>query len=436
MRIALVAMSGIRVCDADLLRLGFSLPGFVERGRTIASLPSLALLTLAGMTPREHEVDYIEVRDLPPAGDPLPDGHDLVAISTFSAQVLEAYDLADRYRTAGVPVVIGGPHVSVLPDEAAEHADSVVIGEGEPVWERLLADLDAGRLQPRYGSLRGDFDLSESPMPAFELLDVSSYNRLTVQTSRGCPHQCEFCAGSLLFSPRYKQKPVARVLAEIDRILELWPKPFIEFADDNSLVNRQWWRELLPELERRKVRWFTETDLSVADDDDLLDRMRESGCAQVLIGLESPVPEGLSGLELRNDWKAKRWSQSREAVRRIQSHGITVNGCFILGLDGHGTEIFDHVLEFVEDSGLYDVQITMQTAFPGTPLYARLKRAGRILEDGRWDRCTLFDVNCAPEGMSAHDLVAGFRRLVVQLYGEQATRRRRARFHEQSRCGR
>ena len=131
------------------------------------------------------------------------------------------------------------------------------------------------------------------PMPAYELLEVEKYNRLTVQTSRGCPFQCEFCRSSVLLTSRYKQKPVARVLAEIDRIRQLWRRPFIEFADDNAFVNHRYWKELLPVLKRRHVRWFAETDLSIHEDDELLDLMRQSGCAEVLIGFESPGEWGL-----------------------------------------------------------------------------------------------------------------------------------------------
>ena len=183
-------------------------------------------------------------------------------------------------------------------------------------------------------------------MPAYEMLEPSKYNRLIVQTSRGCPLRCEFCASSILLTRGYKQKPIEKVLAEIDRIRALWRRPFIEFADDNAFVNRRYWKQLLPELKKRKIRWFAETDLSVHEDAELLRLMRESGCAEVLIGFESPGESGLRGLELKRDWKLKRWRESSEAVRRIQSFGIRVNGCFILGLDGQGPEIFDEVLEF------------------------------------------------------------------------------------------
>ena len=126
----------------------------------------------------------------------------------------------------------------------------------------------------------------------------------------------------------------AKVLAEIDRIREFWRRPFIEFADDNAFVNHGYWKELLPELKTRKVRWFAETDLSVHEDDELLDLMRESGCAEVLIGFESPGRVGPRGVELKSDWKRKHWQDAKEAIARIQAHGIRVNACFILGLDG------------------------------------------------------------------------------------------------------
>jgi radical SAM superfamily enzyme YgiQ (UPF0313 family) len=427
MRIGLIAMSGVRACDPELVKLGMTLPGFVERGKTIASLPSLGLLTLAGMTPAEHECVYLEVEDVRqlPA---LPEGLDLVAISSFSAQIGEAYELAGRFRRRGVPVVIGGLHATALPDEAAGHAGTAAVGEGEACWPEILRDADRGTLERVYRSA-GQFDMRQAPMPAFELLDIDKYNRLTVQTSRGCPLHCEFCASSILLTPRYKQKPVQKVLAEIDRIRDLWRRPFIEFADDNALVNKRYWKQLLADLRARKVRWFAETDLSVQEDEELLALMRDSGCAQVLIGFESPVESGLEGLELRRDWKRKHWPEYARAVARIQSHGIRVNGCFILGLDGHTPEIFDAVYDFAQRSELYDVQITVATPFPGTPFYERLRREGRLLREAAWERCTLFDVNYRPDGMSVEELRSGFYELAKRLYADDITKWRRENFN-------
>lgn len=427
MRLGLIAMSGLRAHNAELTQLGLTLPGFVERNKTIASLPSLGLLTLAGLTPDEVHLDYVEVEDLN-ALDGLPGDYDVVAISSFSAQMKEAYELADRFRAAGVTVILGGLHVTAMPDEAQKHADSIVIGEGEPVWPQVVTDLQKKRLQPRYDARGAPFNLGSSPMPRFELLDPDRYNRITVQTQRGCPFDCEFCAASIRLSPVYRVKPVERVIAEIRRIKEIWPHPFIELADDNTFVNKKHAKKMLRALAREDVRWFTESDISIARDNELLALMRDSGCAQVLIGLESTSAAGLDGIEQKSDWKAKQLSSHARDIDRIQSYGISVNGCFILGLDGTGPESFEQVRDFVHESGLHEVQITIQTAFPSTPLYARLQREGRILKDNAWELCTLFDVNFQPEGMSVQELESKFVWLAKELYSAESTKARRSAF--------
>jgi radical SAM superfamily enzyme YgiQ (UPF0313 family) len=216
-------------------------------------------------------------------------------------------------------------------------------------------------------------------------------------------------------------------------VRERWDRPFIEFADDNSFVLRPHYRRLLSALEPEGIHWFTECDVSVADDEAMLDLMRESGCRQVLIGLESPVASGLDGVELRRNWKLGRLPDYAAAVQRIQSRGITVNGCFVLGLDGHGPEIFDQVYEFVDRTGLYEVQITVMTAFPGTPLYRRLKQEGRILQDGAWNLCSLFDVNFVPTGMSPEALQQGLIDLAARIYDAEFVRERRQRFFRELR---
>jgi len=427
MKIGLIAVSGVGAVDQELLRIGLTLPGFVERSKAVASLPSLGLLTLAGMVPAGHECRYHEIEDIHAMRE-LPDGFDLVAISSFTARIGEAYALADRYRARGIPVVMGGLHVTALPEEAARHADASVVGEGEASWPRVLPDAARGRVAGIYRP-QGEVDLTRAPMPAFELLDPARYDRVTVQASRGCPFRCEFCASSVLLTARYKQKPVDRVLEEIDRIREIWRRPFIEFADDNALVDKRYWKRLLSQLRGRKIRWFAETDLSVHEDRELLDLMRESGCTEVLIGFESPNDTGLRGLEMKSDWKHRQWTRYREAIARIQSHGIRVNGCFVLGLDGQGPDIFDQVYRFAEESELFDVQVTLQTPFPGTPLYRRLQAENRLLREDAWEACSLFDVNFLPKAMPPEELTLGFRRLVERLYAEDLTRWRRENFN-------
>jgi radical SAM superfamily enzyme YgiQ (UPF0313 family) len=430
MKIGLLAMSGIRAHDPALVELGLTMPGVLERGRLVASLPSLGLLYLAACTPAGHDVHYFEAEadhKVPPEVFDC----DLVAINTFSAQAFEAYAVADRLRQAGIVVAIGGLHVSVLPEEACAHAEHVIVGEGENVWSAVVKAVASGAAPRTWNA--ADFppvDVRRLPVPRYDLLAGRPYNRFPVQTTRGCPWRCDFCASNVMLRQSYRKRPVEAVIRDIRAVMRLSRRPFIEFADDNTFVDKAWGKDLCRELIPLRVKWFTETDITVADDPELLQLMREARCRQVLIGLESPDHSALEGIELRANFKARRAPDAMEAVRRIQEHGITVNGCFILGLDRHTPDIFEQVYDFAMRAPLYDVQITVLTPFPGTPLYDRLLAEGRILQPGRWDLCTLFDVNYQPLNMSVEDLRSGLYWLTERLYSETCLRKRRLPFFD------
>ena len=428
MKIGLIAMSGVRAHNEELTKIGLNLPGFVERNKVIASLPSLSLLTLAALTPEHFEQDYIEIEDFQNGND-LPDDFNLVAISSYSAQIDQAYEVAKHYQNMNIPVVMGGLHVTALPKEAIKYCSTVVIGEGEPLWPKVLADFEKGEMEKFYVQKSpGDYDLNESPVPRFDLLDPDKYNRITVQTSRGCPWKCEFCASSILLSNRYKLKPVAKVLEDIHAIKNMWDRPFIEFADDNSFVNHNHSKELCRALIKEKLAWFTETDISVAQDIGLLGLLRDSGCKQILIGLESPSVASLDGIELNANWKLKQRDLYLESIAKIQSFGITVNGCFVFGSDGDTSNSFYDVHSFIKESGSYEVQITYLTPFPGTPLYQRLKKEKRLIKEKAWELTTLFDPNIIPKNMTLNELNAGFLELGTKIYSSKETNIRRKNF--------
>ena len=428
MKIGLVAIAGVKLQTRKFIDLGITLPQFVNRGRVIAQLPSLALLTIAGATPEGVELEYVEVDDVASfAAEPRLD-FDFVALSTYTARAFDAYLVADAYRARGVPVVFGGLHATVQPEEVALHADAVVVGEAEALWPEVVRDFQRGGcagLKKFYREAApGKLRLDAKPLPRFDLLAgpaaerapddprasgqlnrLGPYNRITVQTTRGCPLDCEFCAASRLYGG-YRIKPVERVLEEIDAVRALWRRPFIEFADDNTFVNKRWSKQLLRELAGRHIRYFSESDVAVADDEELLDLLYPSGCRQLLIGFESPRLASLDGLD-RVNWKAGRLPHYLEAIEKIQSRGVSVCGCFIVGLDSDTAGIFDEVREFVARARLLEVQITILTPFPGTRLYDRLAAEERLLYPGAWDRCTLFDVNFRPRGMSVDELEEG-----------------------------
>jgi len=428
-RILFVATSGVRVVDQELLDLGLTLPGFVERSRAIASLPSLGLLTLADCTPPDWQMDYREFDQQNPEAfsrQVLEDGFDLVAISTLSARAHETFQLADLLRREGIAVVIGGLHASALPHETKVHADAVIIGEGEPVWGQVLEDFRDGQLRPFYRAEAADRVFDRHVIPRFDLLDPKHYDRLTLQTTRGCPIGCSFCGASRLISP-YRKKAQSQIRSELEAILAIWPRPFIELADDNTFLDKTWSRDLARTLGDYPAKWFTETDISFADDPELLELCAAAGCRQVLIGLESGSRQSLLHAD-RSGWKERRRDNYRDSVSRIQSAGISVNGCFVLGFDGETPHIFEETLELIDSLNLAEAQITLLTPFPGTALTRTLEAEGRLFQPVDWSCCTLFDLMFEPSDMTAQELRSGFRWLMQEVYSDPRVKRRNQTF--------
>jgi radical SAM superfamily enzyme YgiQ (UPF0313 family) len=429
----LISMSGVRVYNKKLLSLGLTLPGFVERSKVIASLPSLGLLTLAAHSPQNWEIVYIEIdtyneTDIDEIISLKPE---IIAFSSLTARINETYLLASVFRKSGITVVIGGLHVSALPEEAKNHADVVIQGEGEFIWEAMLKDFEKKQLRKVYSSLSENeyvFQLSSSRTPKYELLDISKYNRLTIQTTRGCPLHCSFCAASRTISS-YKKKPINHIENELNKILEIWERPFIELADDNTFVDKTWSKELLRLFGKHKIKWFTETDISIAYDNELLDLLESANCVQVLIGFESTKASGLNGIDKAN-WKFRQFDNYLRAIEKIQSHGISVNGCFILGLDTDTNESFACTEQFIKDSGLSEAQITLLTPFPGTGLYNQLKTENRLLKENYWDKCTLFDVNFVPKNFTVEELEDKFQELMTNVYSETNVKERKGKFRD------
>ncbi len=429
----LISMSGVRVYNQKLLELGLTLPGFVDRSKVIASLPSLGLLTLAAHTPDHWEIHYRELddyneNDLDEITDLKPD---IVAFSSLTARINETYALSDKFRNIGITTVIGGLHASALPEESRQFATSVIQGEGEIIWETLLRDFENNRLKNLYSSLKDSsyvFHLTESKVPKYELLDIEKYNRLTIQTTRGCPLHCHFCAASRTISS-YKKKPIAQIKKELDKIFEIWDRPFIELADDNTFVDKKWSKELLTLFGQYKMKWFTETDISIAYDDELLELLARSNCAQVLIGFEASQAKGLVDID-KSNWKLKQFDNYLKAIDKIQSYGISVNGCFILGFDTDTLQTFADTELFIKESNLSEVQITLLTPFPNTELYNRLKQENRLLAGNYWDKCTLFDVNFVPKNFTVAELEHNFQQLMQNIYAEDVVRARKLKFKQ------
>lgn len=316
-----------------------------------------------------------------------------------------------------------------MPEEAKKFADIIIQGEGEIIWETILKDFENNELKSIYSSLSNPkytFNFKSCKVPKYELLDISKYNRLTIQTTRGCPLNCSFCAASRTISA-YKKKSIIQIEKELNKILEVWERPFIELADDNTFVDKKWSRELLTLFGRYNIKWFTETDISIAYDEELLELLAKSNCAQVLIGFETANKKGLKGID-RKDWKHKQFDNYLKAIDKIQSYGISVNGCFILGFDTDTKDTFKETEQFIIDSNLSEVQITLLTPFPGTELYNQLKSQNRLLKDNYWDKCTLFDVNFVPKNFTVQELEIEFEKLMKRIYSKELVANRKKHF--------
>lgn len=376
-------------------------PGWWGKGKVLA--PPLFLPLLAGLTPPDIEVrlidENVEPVDLNAAAD-------WVAITCMTASAPRAYAIADSFRRRKIPVVIGGIHPTVMPEEAAAHADAVVIGEAEPVWREVLADLAAGRLKARY-QYEGYADLAGLPRPRRELLRVERYLTTNiVQTARGCPNGCAFCTVSTVAGRRFRFRPIDEVIEEV-RALRGW----VGFVDDNITGNPRRAKELFAALIPLRLRWIGQADLNLAKDPELLSLAARSGCQAMFMGLES-----LSQENLRATGKSPNLGLDMgAAIRTIHKAGIEIIGSFVLGLDGDDRHVFAQTVAFAEQHKLAAAQFSVLTPFPGTAMRRQLEQAGRIA-DHDWTHYTMSNVVFRPKQMTALELRQGQRYVYDRFY--------------------
>ena len=390
--------------------------------------PNLGLLSIASFLPAHWEVHYLE-EDYATTAE-LSADYDLVCISALNVQARRAYALADGYRARGVTVVIGGLHPSALPAEAALHADVVVAGEGELAFAEFLDDfirdphLSRGVTRSFYQA-RELVDLATLPSPRYDLIrQHKCYNKAPVMATRGCPHGCDFCCLKQVYGPGFRHKHPDQVVGEIELLRAHWPDPYIQFADENMLCDRRFARELLPSLSRTGVQWECSCDVGVVDDPELLDLLASSGCRQLIIGFESLRGESLGEVD---GWKQGRVEGYARAIEAIQSRGIAVLGCFVVGFDHDDADSFIELENFITTTGLFDLDLAVLTPMPGTALYKRLKDQGRILSEN-WDHYDWFHVNFSPRNFSAEELQEGVERLYHEFNSPEVLRRRSAHF--------
>jgi radical SAM superfamily enzyme YgiQ (UPF0313 family) len=393
-------------------------------------IPNLGLLTIAGLTPPEVELEYVD-ENVDPVD--VERRYDVVALSGMTQQAFRAYDLAAEFRARGVYTVMGGAHATVMADEAEGYVDTVISGEAEGIWEEFLADFRAGRPRPRYENLAlASVDLTRSPIPRYDLLGRGFFQRgwgyrmIPVQTSRGCPRQCDFCSVPQVYGSAFRTKTVAQVTRDVEAAIRAAPGTLVLFADDNMFINRRFARDLLTALIPMRIRYMAQSDIGIARDPELLRLIRASGCVMILVGLESLSEDTLKTVDA---FKARMCGGYEVGVRRIQEHGIAVLGAFIVGFDDDTPETFDRIAAFVRRTMVFP-QVTIATPLPRTGMTERLRAEGRLPQEAYWDRCTYYDAIYEPRGLSAVTLEAGIADLHERLYTHEAIRARRAYFRQ------
>jgi radical SAM superfamily enzyme YgiQ (UPF0313 family) len=384
-------------------------PDTISSAQTFA-IQKANLPLLAALTPSEHVVTIVdEVFEADDAGEDV----DLIGITVMTDLVLRSYQIADSYRKRGVKVVMGGIHATVLPDEALQHADAVVIGEAETAWPKLLSDAASGNMQKVYRASTVT-NLAGMPVPRWDLYPkriAGSYIPLTtgIETGRGCPYSCEFCSIGSVMGRQYRMRPTSEVIVDIASA----GNSHLFLVDDALAVNRTASRKLFAEMIPFGLRWAGQGNITLAEDVDLLRSMKRSGCVGLLVGFESVQKEPSSGM-----MKLRSLQISfEEAVRRFHGEGIALLGAFVFGFDHENADVFDQTLEFSIKNRLDAIELRILTPFPGTPLYSRLLKEGRLFKPDWWLSGYPADTLLfQPKGMTSDQLVDGFVRLNRQSY--------------------
>lgn len=374
--------------------------------RSLRYMP-LTLPTLASLVPDDVPVDLTCVDE--GIADVDPDAEaDLVGMTVITGTAPRAYELAAGFRRRGIPVVLGGPHVTLVPDDAAPHADAIVVGYAEESWPRLLRDVREGRLRPRYDQ-RPDLDLAGLPLPDRSVLPRARYLTSDVfEATRGCVHACDFCVVPSAWGRTPLQKPVEDVVRDI----RSHGARNAIFVDLNLVADREYARRLFRALVPLRIRWYGLATTLLCRDLPLLDLAAESGCRGLLMGLES-----ISAEALRRSRKGFNDPERyREVVEQLHERRIALQGCFVFGMDGEDPDVFDRTAEFAIEAGIDLPRFAVLTPFPGTPLFRRLEAEGRILTRD-WELYDGQHVVFRPSGMTVGELRRGTERAWLRAYG-------------------
>ncbi len=343
---------------------------------------------------------------------------DVVAITLHTPSAPHAYGLADRFRLRGTTVVLGGPHVTLMPDEAQAHADAIFLGEAEENWPQFLAEYNARKFRQRYYSAEPPL-LDHAPMARKDLFHRRDYTAGVLFAGRGCPHQCDFCAIAVMYHGRMRMRSVDDIAREYasfhGKVIILW--------DDNIAADIEFAKKLFRALAPHRKWWSSQASIHAADDDEFLDLAARSGCKQLFIGLESICQASMN--EVSKGFN--RVDDYGRAIERIHSHGIAVQAGIVFGFDNDAESVFGETLDFLEAAGVQNATFNILTPYPATPLYRRLEAQNRILTRDWTKYNGREDVVFLPRRMSPEILLEGYRYANRRFYSPKSIGRRLSR---------
>ena len=358
-------------------------------------IPQLALYILEGLTPPEHEVKIIEEET---GYIDLEQECNLVGISCMTANAPRAYELCKEFKKRGKTVILGGVHPSILPDEALQHADCVVVGEAEGVWETLLTDYQANRLKRIYHNPIPDLG-KYVPKDFSKVIGKSRFNIIPIMTTRGCPYNCDFCCVTNLFGKKIRHVPVENVVRDIQ---ESNSKTFI-FLDDNIIGNPQYAKKLFQAIKPLKIKWVGQSSVSLlVGDDELLRLAAESGCKSLFLGIESVSEERLKSMRK----VIKETELLESSLKKIKKMGILIHASMVFGFDNDTKEVFDETVRFLKRNRVSTVSFNVLTPYPGTKVYENLKNENRLTTTD-WRYYDHNTVVFKPRNMTPYELQIG-----------------------------
>ncbi len=386
----------------------------VRRSRVL-NFQQITMPYLAAFAPAHWTVIHIDEVVRPVDFEMLAD---LVGITFHTPSAPHAYAMADEFRRRGIPVVLGGPHVTLVPEEAQAHADVIFVGEAESHWPRFLREFEAGGYRQRYCCTEPPI-LEDIPMARKDLFHRRDHTGGVLFATRGCPHHCDFCTLAVMYQSRVRTRRVEAVAEEYGS----FPGKVIILWDDNIAGDMEYAKTLFRALAPHRKWWSSQASIHAAQSDEFLELAAESGCKQLFIGLESISQASLN--EVRKPFN--RVSDYARAIERIQSHGIAVQVGIVFGFDNDEPAIFGETLDFLEAAGVQNATFNLLTPFPGTRLYLRLEAEGRILTRD-WSKYNgRSNVVFQPRGMSPEELLAGYEYANQRFYSWQSVGKRLAR---------